>query len=83
LEKYRVTLGTHLFGLPSVSQAGLEPVAAVATVVAAVATVVAAAYQFSQCNMAWRSFLWVVVQGVEVLIVLGVSFLPSVSPVSQ
>jgi hypothetical protein len=40
-----VTLAAHLFGLLNVSQAGLE------LVVAAVA-----AFLFSQCNMAWRSF---------------------------
>jgi hypothetical protein len=34
--------------------------------------------------MAWRSFVWAGVQGVDdVLILLGVFFLPSVAPVSQ
>jgi hypothetical protein len=41
-------LGTHLFGLQNVSQTDLEP---------AVAVAVAAAHLFSQCNVAWRSFL--------------------------
>jgi hypothetical protein len=44
-----MTCGAHLFGLPNVSQAGLEVV---------VAAVVVTAYLFSQCNVAWRSFLW-------------------------
>jgi hypothetical protein len=35
----------HLFGLPNVWQAGLEPVVAALT-----------AHLFSQCNVAWRSF---------------------------
>jgi hypothetical protein len=45
-------LGTHLFGLLNVSQGGLELV-----VVTAAAAAAAAAQLFSQCNMAWRSFL--------------------------
>jgi hypothetical protein len=49
LGELRMTLGTHLFGLPNVSHAGLE------SAVAAV-TAVVAAHKFSQCNMAWRSF---------------------------
>jgi hypothetical protein len=46
LVEYCVMLGAHLFGLPNVSQARLEPAAA------------AAAYLFSQYNIAWRSFPW-------------------------
>jgi hypothetical protein len=45
-------LGAHLFGLMNVSQAGLEPAVEVVTAAAA-----AAAHLFSQCNVAWRSFL--------------------------
>jgi hypothetical protein len=40
-------LGAHLFGVLNVSQAGLEPTV----------EVVMAAHKFSQCNVAWRSFL--------------------------
>jgi hypothetical protein len=40
-------LGAHLFGMPNVSQAGLEPVSGVV-----------AALMFSQCNVARRSFPW-------------------------
>jgi hypothetical protein len=40
--------GTHLFGLPNVLEAGLEPRAA--------AEVVVAALKFSQCNVLWGSF---------------------------
>jgi hypothetical protein len=47
--EYRKTLGAHLFGLSNVSQAGLEPAVVVALV---------AVHLFSQCNVAWRSFLW-------------------------
>jgi hypothetical protein len=47
LGEFHVMHGAHLFGLPNVSQAGLEP--------AAVATA-AAAHKFSQYNMAWGSF---------------------------
>jgi hypothetical protein len=45
--------------------------------------VVAAALLFSQCNVVWRSFCGLVVQGVEVLILLGALFLPSVAPASK
>jgi hypothetical protein len=45
LGEYHVMLGAHLFGLPNVSQAGLE-------------LTVAAAHLFSQCNVVWRSFVW-------------------------
>jgi hypothetical protein len=48
LREYHMMLGTHLFGLQNVSQTDLEP---------AVAVAVAAAHLFSQCNVAWRSFL--------------------------
>jgi hypothetical protein len=41
-----MTLGAHLFGLPNVSQAGLE-----------LASGNLGALLFSQCNVAWRSFL--------------------------
>jgi hypothetical protein len=41
-----VTLGTHLFGLSNVFQEVLELVSGDAR-----------ALLFSQCNMAWRSFL--------------------------
>jgi hypothetical protein len=47
-----VTLGTHLFGLLNVSQAGLE----LAVVEEVVAVVAVAAHLFSQCNIVWRSF---------------------------
>jgi hypothetical protein len=47
-------LGAHLFGLPNVSQVGLE----LAAVVARVAMMAAvAAYLVSQCNVVWKSFL--------------------------
>jgi hypothetical protein len=49
LGDYCMMLGTHLFVLPNVSWAGLEPVAAVAMVV------MVAAHLFSQCNVAWGS----------------------------
>jgi hypothetical protein len=65
-------LGTHLFSLPNVSQAGLEPV-----------VVVAAAHLFSQCNVAWRSFPQARSSGCRSLTFLGALFLPSVAPVSQ
>jgi hypothetical protein len=51
LGEYYMMLGTHLFGLPNVSQTGLEPVASVA-LVAAVGVLL-----LSQCNVAWRSLL--------------------------
>jgi hypothetical protein len=51
LGEFSLMLGAHLFDLPNVSQAGLEPEAAVMTMVAA------AAHLLSQCNVAWRSFL--------------------------
>jgi hypothetical protein len=38
---------------------------------------------FSQCNMAWRRFVWAGGPGCEVLGLLGAFFLPSVAPVSQ
>jgi hypothetical protein len=47
LGEYCVMLGTHLFGLSNVSQARLELVYGGME-----------ALLFSQCNMAWRSFLW-------------------------
>jgi hypothetical protein len=65
-------LGTHLFGLPNVSQAGLEPM-----------LVAAAAHLFSQCNEAWRSLPQARVQGIEVLTLLCASPLPSMTPASQ
>jgi hypothetical protein len=43
----------------------------------------AAAHLFSQCNVAWRSFPWVGVQGAELLILIGALFPPSVAPASQ
>jgi hypothetical protein len=52
LGEYCMMLGTHLFGLLNVSQGGLELV-----VVTAAAAAAAAAQLFSQCTMAWRSFL--------------------------
>jgi hypothetical protein len=52
LEEYHVTLAAHLFDLPNVSQAGLEPAASVAL------GLVVTALLFSQCSVAWRSFLW-------------------------
>jgi hypothetical protein len=63
-------LFVHL--LVCVSQAGLEPVSSSV-----------GALLFSQCNMAWRSFVRAGVQGVGVLILLGGFFLPSVAPASQ
>jgi hypothetical protein len=59
-------------GLPNVSQAGLEPVCG--SLVALLS---------SQCHLAWRSFVGVVVHGVKVLILLGDFFLPGVAPASQ
>jgi hypothetical protein len=47
LGENHVTLGTHLFVLPNVSQAGLEQASG------GMGTLL-----FSQCNVAWRSFLW-------------------------
>jgi hypothetical protein len=47
LGECHVTLGTQLFGLPNVSQAGLEP-----------ASGSVAALLFSQCNVAWRTYPW-------------------------
>jgi hypothetical protein len=38
---------------------------------------------FSQCNVAWRSFVQAGVQGVGLLIFLGAFFLPSVASASQ
>jgi hypothetical protein len=67
-----MTLGTHLFDLPNVSQAGLE-----------LASGGGGSHLFSQCKVAWRSFLWLVIQGVEVLILLGALFLTSVAQASQ
>jgi hypothetical protein len=55
LVEYCMAVGTHLFGLMNVSQAGLEPAAEV---------VVAAVHLFSQCNVVWRSFLQARDQGV-------------------
>jgi hypothetical protein len=49
LVEFYVMLGAHLFGLQNVLQAGLELAAAMTTVVVAAL--------FSQCNVAWRSFL--------------------------
>jgi hypothetical protein len=57
-------------GLLNVSQAGLEPA-------------VVGALLFSQCNVVWRSFHRLGVQGVEVLVLFGALFLPTVAPVSQ
>jgi hypothetical protein len=64
----------HLFAhlLVCISQAGLEP-----------ASGSTGALLVSQCNVAWRSFLWLGVQGVRVLLILGGFFLPSVAPASQ
>jgi hypothetical protein len=67
-----MTLGAHLFGLLNVSQAGLE-----------LHLVVPGALLFSQCNMAWRSFLWIGVQSVRVLTLLGALFPSSVAPASH
>jgi hypothetical protein len=50
-EGYCVMLGTHLFGLPEVSQALLEP--------AAGGGIRVAARLFSHCVMEWRSLLQV------------------------
>jgi hypothetical protein len=44
--------GAHLFDLPNVSQAGLEPV----VVGAVAATVAVAVHKFSQCNVEWDTF---------------------------
>jgi hypothetical protein len=52
-EGYCLTLGTHLFGLPEVSLAHLEPVASGSG--SGVGVVV---HLFSQCIMAWRSLPW-------------------------
>jgi hypothetical protein len=50
LGEFHMTRGAHLFGLPNVSQAGLEP----AVVRAAVTE---AAHLFSWSKVAWRSFV--------------------------
>jgi hypothetical protein len=50
-------VGTYLFGLLNVSQAGLMVVVMMA--------VVAGAHLFSQCNMAWSSFLQAKVSGCQ------------------
>jgi hypothetical protein len=42
-----------------------------------------AAHLFSQCNVAWRAFYGLGVQGAEVLILLVALFLLSVAPTSQ
>jgi hypothetical protein len=68
-------LGTQLFGLPNVSQTGLEPVVVMAAAVAA--------HLFSQCNVAWRSFPWTRGSGYQSLILLGPLFPTSVVPKSQ
>jgi hypothetical protein len=64
-----VTLGTHLFGLPNVSQAGLE--------------VVAAATCFLSVMWHGETFYGLGVHGVDVLILLDALFPPSVAPSSQ
>jgi hypothetical protein len=38
---------------------------------------------FSQCNVAWRCFVWAGGLGVRFLLLLSVFFLPRVAPVSQ
>jgi hypothetical protein len=48
LGEYCMMLGTHLLGMLNISQAGLK---------AAYCSV--GALLFSQCNVAWRSFVWV------------------------
>jgi hypothetical protein len=58
--------------LVCISQAGLEQ-----------ASGSTGALLFSQCNMVWRSFVQTGVQGVGVLFLLGVFFLPRVAPGSQ
>jgi hypothetical protein len=70
-------LGAHLFDLLNVSQTGLEPV-----VVAAVMAATAACL-FSHCHMLGEAFNGLGVQGVKVLILVGVLFPPSVAPASQ
>jgi hypothetical protein len=54
-----------------ISQAGLEP-----------ASGGTGALLFSQCNMVWKAFYRLGVQGIEVLILLGAFILPSVTPES-
>jgi hypothetical protein len=57
-------VGAHLFGLPNVFQAGLEPEVVAVTAVAVAAVVVVAAHLFSQCNMHGEAFHGLGVQGV-------------------
>jgi hypothetical protein len=66
-----MTLGTHLFGLPSVSQAGLELVSG-------------GSGSPPVFCVRWHgeAFYGLGVQGVKVLILLGALF-PSVAPASQ
>jgi hypothetical protein len=56
-------LGTYLFGLQNISQAG-----------SGWWLVAAAAHLFSQCNVVWINFQQVEVQGVEVLFSLVLYF---------
>jgi hypothetical protein len=70
-------LGAHLFGLPNVSPAGLELVLAVVWVA------VAAPHLFSQCMRLGETSYRLGVQGVEVLILLGALFSPSVAAAFQ
>jgi hypothetical protein len=72
LWEYRVMLICSPVGLLDVSQAGLE-----------VAAGSWEALLFSECNVAWRSFVRLRFQGVEAMIPLGPFFLPSVVPASQ
>jgi hypothetical protein len=59
-------------GLLDLSQSGLEP-----------ASGIAGALLFSQCNVEWIILYGLGIQGVEVLILLGAFFQPSVAPTSQ
>jgi hypothetical protein len=65
-----VTHSTHLFGLPNVSDADLEPVAA--------AEVAVATHKFSQCMKCGEAFHRLGVHGAKVLILVVALFLPSV-----
>jgi hypothetical protein len=65
-------LGAHLFSLPNVSQTDLKPVVG--------------GRQQPTCflSVTWHgAFYWLGVQGVEVLIVFGALFPPSVAPATQ
>jgi hypothetical protein len=71
LGEYHVILGAYLFGLLNVSQAGLE--------VASGGPAAICFLSVMWCGVFYRLGVW----SVEVLILFGALFLPSVAPVSQ